>query len=157
MAQSTVNRYRPPRHAQQPPRHIFSARSGRRGRQAPTPKASCPGRLRRRLHMVGVLLGGALLNPPRQFHGLTIRRVARGHGASSIVNWVENEWYSHHPHGGGTLPRCDSHAFRVPTNQFDFRGLLPTPKPIVPFASPPSRRRRLVTGRSPRRRRSGDL
>jgi len=41
--------------------------------------------------------------------------------------------------------RCDSHAFRVPTNQFDFRAYLPTPKPSSLRVTGHPRRRRLVT------------
>jgi len=63
---------------------------------------------------------------------------ARGHGASSIVNWVENEWYSHHPPPvGGTLPpgAIRTPSASQPTNSTS-AAYLPTPKPIVPFASP---------------------
>ena len=140
MAQSTVNRYRPPRHAQQPPRHIFSARSGRRG----------PGRHRRLKRVVLAVfavafiwlafsLGGALLNPALgSSMGSRFAEWARGHGASSIVNWVENEWYSHHPPPvGGTLPpgAIRTPSASQPTNSTS-AAYLPTPKPIVPFASP---------------------
>jgi hypothetical protein len=54
------------------------------------------------------------------------------------VNWVENEWYSHHPPPvGGTLPpgAIRTPSASQPTNSTS-AAYLPTPKPIVPFASP---------------------
>jgi hypothetical protein len=53
------------------------------------------------------------------------------------VNWIENEWYSHHaPPVGGTVP---SGAIKTPTNNVIISSSvahLPTPDPIRPFASP---------------------
>ncbi len=54
------------------------------------------------------------------------------------MNWVENEWYSHHPPPvGGTLPRGE---IRVPHSQPITTGskvaYLTTPTPLRPFASP---------------------
>ena len=138
MTQSTINRYRPPRHGPQRPRHIFSARTRRR-------------KLRRRVAASVLLvlmaflvwltfsLGGALLNPALGSSlGSRFAEWARGHGASSIVNWTENEWYKHHPPPvGGTLPPG---AIRTPTSSrptnVTSNAYLPTPKPMVPFASP---------------------
>lgn len=54
---------------------------------------------------VWVSLGSALTNP--SLGGSVGARAAewfRGHGGSSIVNWVENEWYSHHPPPVGGTP-----------------------------------------------------
>jgi hypothetical protein len=83
-------------------------------------------------------LGGALLNPAMG-NSFTARLAewARTHGAASIVNWTENEWYSHHPPPvGGTLP---TGAIRPPSKAQAVTSTLPflaTPSPIVPFASP---------------------
>lgn len=84
-------------------------------------------------------LGGALLNPALGSSlGSRFAEWARSHGASSIVNWAENEWYSHHPPPvGGTVPVG---AIKKPTTNSPTISTtvhyLPTPKPIVPFASP---------------------
>ena len=84
-------------------------------------------------------LGGALMNPALGSSvSSRFAEWARGHGASSIVNWVENEWYSHHPPPvGGTLP---AGAIRTPSTSAPTIATsvayLPTPQPIVPFASP---------------------
>ncbi len=54
---------------------------------------------------VWVSLGSALTNP--SLGGSAGARAAewfRGHGGSSIVNWVENVWYSHHPPPVGGTP-----------------------------------------------------
>jgi hypothetical protein len=86
-----------------------------------------------------ISLGGALLNPALgSSFGSRFAEWARTHGASSIVNWVENEWYSHHsPPIGGSVP---PNAIKVPSNASSVPFLqvphLPTPASIVPFASP---------------------
>jgi hypothetical protein len=89
---------------------------------------------------VAVSLGMALANPM-----LGNSLVARGaewvrqNGGSAIVRWVENEWYRHHaPKVGGKPP---AGAIKRPTEQplaASAAGVphLPTPKPIVPFATP---------------------
>lgn len=50
-------------------------------------------------------LGGALTNPTLG-NSLAARFAewTRGHGGASIVNWTENEWYSHHPPRVGGKP-----------------------------------------------------
>ncbi len=50
-------------------------------------------------------LGGALTNPALG-SSLSSRfsEWARNHGGASIVNWVEKEWYSHHPPPVGGKP-----------------------------------------------------
>lgn len=84
-------------------------------------------------------LGGALLNPALGSSlGSRLAEWARSHGGASIVNWTENEWYSHHaPPVGGTVPHG---AIKVPTVQPVTAGSsvphLPTPAPLRPFASP---------------------
>ncbi|HEY5265729.1 MAG TPA: phosphodiester glycosidase family protein [Acidimicrobiales bacterium] len=91
------------------------------------------------LTWLGFSLGGALLNPALgSSFGSRFAEWARTHGASSIVNWVENEWYKHHaPAIGGTLPpgsiKVPSNASSVVSTQVS---QLPKPAPIVPFASP---------------------
>ena len=137
MAQSTVNRYRPPLNGSQGPRHIRPTRS--RFRRT---------RLRRRI--VGVVLlafmvfmiwltfslGGALLNPALgSSFGARFAEWARSNGGASVVNWVENEWYSHHPPPvGGPAARARSACLRRPCRPSRLRrAYLPTPKAIVPF------------------------
>jgi len=84
-------------------------------------------------------LGGALLNPALgSSAGSRLAEWARTHGASGIVNWVENEWYSHHqPPVGGTVPKGE---ILVPSAAgITVNSALPhlaTPTPILPFASP---------------------
>jgi hypothetical protein len=85
---------------------------------------------------VAVSLGTALANPM-----LGSSLAARGgeHGGSSVVNWIENEWYRHHaPKVGGKPPPG---AIKQPTGQTVGTASasvphLPTPKPIAPFAKP---------------------
>ncbi len=63
---------------------------------------------------------------------------ARENGGASIVNWIENVWYSHHPPPvGGTPP---AGAIKKPTSKPHVAPSGPPhldpPAPIVPFASP---------------------
>jgi len=87
---------------------------------------------------LAVSLGGALTNPALG-SSLSARFAewTREHGGASIVNWVENEWYSHHPPPkGGTPPKG---AIKVPkASKIVSTGLphLPTPPAIQPIASP---------------------
>ncbi len=64
---------------------------------------------------------------------------ARQNGGASIVNWIENVWYSHHPPPVGGKPPVG--AIRKPksTPVYVTSGPphLNPPAPIVPFASPP--------------------
>jgi hypothetical protein len=84
-------------------------------------------------------LGGALFNPALgTSFGSRFAEWARTHGASSVVNWVENEWYKHHPPPlGGTVPPG---AITVPPSSSSPAvtsvAQLPKPAPIHPFASP---------------------
>src|SRR5579863_6203112 len=141
MIESTVNRHRPPIQAPQGPRH-GSKKRGRRRRKSLR---------RRRIEAVLLLtfgvffiwltfsLGGALLNPALgSSFSSRFAEWARGHGASSIVNWAENEWYSHHPPPvGGTLPPG---AITKPTTNSQTISTsvqyLATTQTIVNFASP---------------------
>ncbi len=84
-------------------------------------------------------LGGALLNPALGSSlGSRFAEWGRAHGGATIVNWAENEWYSHHPPPvGGTVPPGE---IRVPSSRSVTIGSsvphLPTPAPLRPFASP---------------------
>jgi hypothetical protein len=84
-------------------------------------------------------LGGALLNPALgSSFSSRFAEWARGHGASSIVNWAENEWYKHHPPPiGGTLPpgSIQKPSTTSPTISTSVQ-YLSTPKPMVPFVAP---------------------
>ncbi len=90
---------------------------------------------------VAVSLGTALTNP---MLGSSIpargAEWVREHGGSTVVNWIENEWYRHHgPKVGGRPP---AGAIKRPTGQPASAAAaavphLPTPKPITPFAKPP--------------------
>jgi hypothetical protein len=90
---------------------------------------------------VAVSLGGALTNPA--LGSSSSARLAewfREHGAASIVNWAENEWYSHHrPKVGGALPKGTIHQPATSTTAPATVVVphLPAPAPIVPIASPP--------------------
>ena len=53
------------------------------------------------LGWLAVSSGGALTNPALGSSvGARFAEWAREHGGASMVNWVENEWYSHHPPQG---------------------------------------------------------
>jgi hypothetical protein len=86
-------------------------------------------------------LGGALLNPALGSSlGSRFAEWGRVHGGASIVNWAENEWYSHHPPPvGGSVPRGE---IRVPSSRPVALGIgstiphLATPAPLRTFASP---------------------
>lgn len=84
-------------------------------------------------------LGGALLNPALgSSFGSRLAEWGRAHGGASIVNWAENEWYSHHPPPvGGSVPRGE---IRVPSSSTigvaSAVAHLATPAPLRPFASP---------------------
>ena len=54
---------------------------------------------------LAISLGGALTNPALGCSlSSRVAEWARGHGASGVVNWVETEWYSHHPPKVGGKP-----------------------------------------------------
>ncbi len=86
-----------------------------------------------------ISLGSALTNPSLG-SSLSPRFAewARQHGGASIVNWVENEWYSHHaPRVGGKPPKGsirDPRAAPVVVSTGPVH--LPPPASILPFASP---------------------
>jgi hypothetical protein len=90
---------------------------------------------------LAVSIGGALTNPA--LGSSASARLAewfREHGAASIVNWAENQWYSHHqPKVGGALPQGTIHKPKTTTTAPATVTVshLPTPAPIVPIVSPP--------------------
>ncbi|HWE69074.1 MAG TPA: phosphodiester glycosidase family protein, partial [Acidimicrobiales bacterium] len=107
-------------------------------------------RRRRMLAIIGVVLaalliwlaislGGALTNPA---YGTSMSsrfaEWARQNGAGSIVNKVENIWYSHHaPKVGGKVPTGAIRApASTPTTVASGPPHLPAPAAVVPFASP---------------------
>jgi hypothetical protein len=89
-----------------------------------------------------VSLGGALANPALGSSvSSRFSEWARAHGGAGIVNWVEKEWYSHHPPPvGGKPPAGAIHlphiATAIATAGAGPAHLAP-PAPIRPLASPP--------------------
>lgn len=84
-------------------------------------------------------LGSALMNPALGASlGSRFAEWARGHGASSLVNWAENQWYKQHPPPVGGTPPPGS--IRIPTSSHQrtvsSSSYLPVPMAIVPFTSP---------------------
>ncbi len=90
------------------------------------------------LAWLGVSLGGALTNPALGSSvSARFAEWARGHGAGGVVNWVENEWYSHHaPPVGGKPPKGAIVAPRSTTTTTPTDVGLPAPPPVTPQASP---------------------
>jgi hypothetical protein len=88
---------------------------------------------------LAVSIGGALTNPA--LGSSASSRLAewfRGHGGASIVNWAENEWYSHHqPKIGGALPKGTIHKPKTTTTLPVAATVshLPAPAAIAPIAS----------------------
>ncbi len=86
---------------------------------------------------LAVSLGGALTDQALG-SSVSVRFAewAREHGGSGIVNWVENEWYSHHPPPVGGRPPAD--AIRRPRSLPVAAGPdhLPGPAAIPPVVSP---------------------
>jgi hypothetical protein len=92
---------------------------------------------------LAVSLGGALTNPALgSSYSSRLAEWFREHGGASIVNWAENEWYSHHPPKvGGTLAPGTIHTPKAttPTTTTPAAAAvahLPVPAPIVPIVSP---------------------
>jgi len=91
------------------------------------------------LGWLGISLGGALTNPALGGSvGARFAEWARGHGGASIVNWTENEWYSHHqPKVGGQLPAgAIRRPAATPVTAANAPPHLPPPPPIQPLVSP---------------------
>jgi hypothetical protein len=90
---------------------------------------------------LAVSIGGALTNPALgNSYGARLAEWFREHGAASIVNWAENEWYSHHqPKIGGSLAPGTIHKPKTVTtapSTVTVAHLTP-PAPIVPVVSSP--------------------
>ena len=90
---------------------------------------------------LAVSIGGALTNPALgSSAGSRLAEWFREHGGAPIVNWAENEWYSHHqPKVGGALPPGTIHKPKTVTTNPTAVVVphLGPPAPIVPLASPP--------------------
>ena len=92
---------------------------------------------------LSVSLGGALTNPALgSSYGARLAEWFREHGGASIVNWAENEWYSHHqPKIGGNLAPGTIHTPQATTSTTTTPATatvahLPPPAPITPLVSP---------------------
>jgi uncharacterized protein YigE (DUF2233 family) len=88
---------------------------------------------------VSVSLGGALTNPALgSSAGARLAEWARGHGAAGVVNWAENEWYSHHPPPVGGKPPAGAirHPVATPVATSTAPPHLPPPTAIPPVVSP---------------------
>jgi hypothetical protein len=88
----------------------------------------------------GVSLVSALLNPSMGTSvSARLAEWTRDHGGASAVNWIENEWYSHHPppKGGKPPPGAIRKPKHLPTVVVAGPAHLAPPAPIVPPANPP--------------------
>jgi hypothetical protein len=103
--------------------------------------AACLGAIFIFLVWVAYSLGGALTNPALGSSlGARLAEWTREHGGASVVNWIENEWYSHHPPPVGGKPPVGAiqrPATTTPTNVTAGPPHLAPPSPIVPLANPP--------------------
>jgi hypothetical protein len=80
---------------------------------------------------LAVSLGGALTDPALGSSvSSRFAEWARGHGGASVVNWVESEWYSHHPPVVGGKPPAG--AIRRPTAK-----PVTVPSTVAHLPSPP--------------------
>jgi len=88
---------------------------------------------------LAISLGGALINPSYGSSlGARLSEWAREHGGTGVVNWAENEWYSHHqPKVGGAPPKGAIRKPRpTPLAVTTGPAHLPSPVALQPFASP---------------------
>ena len=88
---------------------------------------------------LAVSLGGALTNPALGSSvGARAAEWFRGHGFATVVNWAENEWYSHHqPKIGGALAPGTIHKPKSTTTvpATVTAAHLAPPAPITPIVS----------------------
>ncbi len=90
--------------------------------------------------IMGISLAGSLMNPANGSSVTTrFAEWTREHGGSSIANWIENEYYTHHqPKVGGKPQKGLITAARttstVPAPSAPAH--LPPPPPLTPLASP---------------------
>ena len=85
-----------------------------------------------------VSLGGALTNPALgSSFSSRFAEWARVHGGNGVVNWVEKEWYSHHPPPVGGKPPAGAIQVPHPVTAAATSGPahLPLPSPIQSMAS----------------------
>ncbi len=134
-----------------PAERVRAAHARRRGRRRLTRRQV----IRRRRIVAGLVVvvlvvvswfavsfGQALTNPAL---GSSISARAaewfREHGLATVVNWAENEWYSHHPPKKGGLPPKGAipQGRATPTTSPAASTVahLPVPAPVVSPASPP--------------------
>lgn len=92
---------------------------------------------------LGVSLGGVLVNPADGSSlGARFAEWARAHGGSSIVNWAENQWYTHHPPPVGGKPPAGVIVRPPPATEPRTKAAaappphLAPPAPMTPLASP---------------------
>jgi hypothetical protein len=90
---------------------------------------------------LAISLGGALTNPALG-NSVSARFAEwfREHGGATIVNWAENEWYSHHqPKVGGALAPGTIHKPKTTTTVAPTVTVahLTPPAPVTPIVSPP--------------------
>jgi hypothetical protein len=84
-------------------------------------------------------VGGALTNPALgSSFSSRFSEWARSHGGASVVNWVEKEWYSHHPPRVGGKPPAGAIRVPPPSSAIVASGPahLPPPTAIRPVAQP---------------------
>ncbi len=89
---------------------------------------------------LAVSIGGALTNPALgSSYSARFAEWVREHGGASVVNWTENEWYSHHqPKIGGALAAGTIHKPKTVTTAPPTVAVahLTPPAPIAPIVSP---------------------
>ncbi len=89
---------------------------------------------------LAISLGGALTDPALGASSSSrFAEWAREHGGGGVVNWVESEWYSHHPpRVGGRPPKgAIQKPAHLPLTSAAGPPHLAPPAPIVPIANPP--------------------
>jgi hypothetical protein len=100
------------------------------------------------LGLAGSSYGHALAAPGSDSLGARSVEWVRQHGGSSLVNWIERQWYSHHQPPKGGSPKLGAIPAPAPTATAPppvpagrHRAVVPPhlqpPAPIVPLASPP--------------------
>ncbi len=88
---------------------------------------------------LAVSVGSALTNPALgSSAGGRLAEWARSHGGASTVNWIEGEWYSHHPPpvGGKPPPGAIRQPKAQPVMAASGPAHLPVPAPIPPVVTP---------------------
>jgi len=89
---------------------------------------------------LGISMGMTLSNPAYGSSlGARLAEWGRQNHAGGIVNWIENEWYSHHPPpvGGKPPPGAIVRPKQAPKAVAAGPDHLPPPGPLAALASPP--------------------